>query len=164
MSTKIYEGYRFPASRLNEFMDIIGQEVAKQFVEWCGQFTGGKVELSETLFELLKLLDLASDRPEKSMWDIDTSWNFWIHEDEYVYAIPYGRFRAELPEWVGDFCYWNNTDKPDDVGDATWRFRGKMWEEVCLNNWNSRRLSWEIIKGSSESIGMNALWKETYEG
>ena len=160
MSIKIYEGYRFKTNKLNECMDIVGAEVADQFADWVFQFLP-EGDRTYPLFELFHVMDRASKAPERSMYDPDTSWDFWINDDGYVYAIPYGRFRPDMEKlpWVEDYCYWNNVDLPEGIDEDTFYARGDTWERVCLNTWNDRRLEWKITEGSQNSIGMTRLWE-----
>jgi len=168
MSTKIYEGYRFPVEHLNDFIDHVREhqlaalvekvralmalvpdervreelstweavpddiEKVKQYIRWS--------IVAERLCE-------ASQRPEKSLFAVDSGWNFWLH-GRFVYAIPWGQefeHRAlELP-YVEDFAYWDNTDPPENVSDEEWKRRGEIWEEVCLRRWNDRRLFYTVV-------------------
>ena len=57
----------------------------------------------------------------------------------------------DYPDYVTDYSFWNNTDKPDDVTQASWRRREYTWEEICLydGGWDVTRLYHAIIEPKS---------------
>lgn len=39
-------------------------------------------------------------------------------------------FLGKRNQYVSDFSYWDNVDKPKKVSDADWKWRGKVWNEL----------------------------------
>ena len=39
-----------------------------------------------------------------------------------------------------EYCYWNNTDRPDEVSAKEWRQRKKVWEAVFKNTWSIQEI------------------------
>jgi hypothetical protein len=99
---------------------------------------------------------------------IDASVNVWLYK-KYAYVIFYGEHWLyedfERPEGVEDYCYWNNTDEPDDVTRRQWEARGKTWDQVCLNHWDEGRMVHEIIKADSTNYtGLFEVAKIIFKG
>lgn len=103
----------------------------------------------------------ASISLEKNLYDVDASWNFWIHENT-VYAIPYGRYKHEALEleFVEEYSYWNNTDPPDGISEEEFYERGKVWKKVCLDDWNGLRLSHTVVNFSNPESYADLLAQE----
>ena len=174
MSIKIYDAWRIPRSKINEFtalareatwayllkridgwmatvkdeavQHILDEEHAarmqwfegKEVPEWAK--APDEITTAHRWRLLEKMIVAASTKPERHLLDSDASFNFWIH-GKYAYIIPYGKMvlPAEQPPWTEDYSYWNNTDRPDDVTARQWSARGRMWNRVCLDDWNKGR-------------------------
>lgn len=93
--------------------------------------------------------------------DIDASLNVWLYND-HVYMIAYGECWNHVgnfvPSAAEDYAYWNNTDKPDHVTHQQWRQRGKTWDEVFGDAWDSARLVHKIIEAKDDT-GLHELAK-----
>lgn len=35
---------------------------------------------------------------------------------------------------IEDFCYWNNSDKPEELTDEEWDARGRLWDTVLIDS------------------------------
>jgi hypothetical protein len=90
---------------------------------------------------------------------LDCSVNCWLFKGRF-YVIPYGEpwlyesFVA--PAGAESYEYWNNTDRPDDVPAAAWAVRKRMWDAVCLNDWDGRRLVHTVVD-ASRRVGLDAV-------
>lgn len=159
MSTKIYEAYRFKKGRLNEFMGLIDSELIPQIKDYAYEiYKGIKDEaiekrreernydddfsdefIREELFD--NLIRDACDSVERDLFDLTASFNFWIR-GEYVYTIPYFESwlgEIDYPDWVEDYAYWNNSDRPEYISNEEWNKRRELWEEIN-SNWDKGRL------------------------
>jgi hypothetical protein len=56
----------------------------------------------------------------------------------------YGTVHTERTEWrrtwleqpaIADFSWWDGTDRPDDVGAAEWKGRGRIWRTLVPDAW-----------------------------
>ncbi|NTF17813.1 hypothetical protein G6L37_05320 [Agrobacterium rubi] len=55
-----------------------------------------------------------------------------------IYGIAYTEQHAWRDLWmskpfVEDFAYWDNTDKPDEVSEADWDERGRVWDAILAS-------------------------------
>lgn len=158
MSVKIYYAYRMPTKWFSPFFlqafrthcfDALAKHVRAQ--------AGNKSP--EAVREVLMRAKAASQLPVRSEHDIDCRLNVWFYL-RHAYVVPIGdawvheRFECESP--VEDYAYWNNTDKPDDVTERAWTARGKMWETVCLDDWDRSRLVHTLVDVAKD-IGVTEI-------
>lgn len=172
MSTKIYEAYRFPLANLHRFLLYTRHQVYSQYLDWIrkqlksiGESINNvsddmsKAKLKMEVWNELERRILRDSRNRSGYYNINSLWLMWFDlENEYVYVIPYMRFKhnAQELEFVEDFSFWDNTDPPQGVDEDEWWARGAAWEEVALNNWNSLALRHVILDGisvHSEAMG-----------
>jgi hypothetical protein len=80
--------------------------------------------------------------------DVEFGWNVWINADGFAYVIPWGehwiRKDLKLPKWCEDFCYWNNTDPPDDIPYEEFKKRGEIWDPM-ITNWDAYRMAHPVV-------------------
>jgi hypothetical protein len=138
MSIKIYYGYRFKKKHLHEFTttfrDQHYQHVLHHVRELCARMTAPTAWSDK----IQKTLNLSCEAAEKSvrvpMLDIECGWKlFFPPNSAYVLAYPYGENpvggdRIKHPEWLEDYGYWDNTDRPDSVSAREWLRRKKAWK------------------------------------
>lgn len=170
MSTKIYNAYRFPRKHLDEFILLFNklchQEVKKflqkftpepEFLQKEREKTFAKYPESAQYWSdkdfaaarVFGMAMVASKSPYKEVFDLDCSFNLWMHKG-YCYVIPYvpNTFRINwkrLPKWCKFYGYWDNTDEEEGVSIKEWKQRGKMWEEIALNDWDKTRLTHIVL-------------------
>lgn len=139
MSTKIYYAYRFRPYFLSEFMNII-QDYRKEFfhlvyadvVDWMDEQDwekgrGLRKWLKEEWPKLKNLASIAND----------VTCALWIYDD-YVYVKFFGNYgdlgrldkRLTLSNHIHDFHYQNQTDIPDDIPEAQYDERIKIWDKI----------------------------------
>lgn len=95
-------------------------------------------------------------------FDFDASLNVWV-VGSYAMMIPYTEltiFPDMVPDLAHDFSYCNNTDRPADVSNATWRMRQKRWDHI-LANWNATRLVYTVIDAKNDT-GLEDIAKQAY--
>lgn len=192
MSTKIYQAYRVKRSRLNEFLDIAHSRMfaaaRAQVVLLMRQFdpadmpplpdwvetsknkarAARNIERRRRYDKAIKLCKSAAESHLRNpTCDIECGLNIWL-DARYAYAIPYGEgksanvLRKNLPPWIEDYAYWNNTDEPKDVSWRAWRARGRKWNKLCLGegkqSWNARRLLHVVVDLSPLTGDWDLRW------
>lgn len=168
MSTTIYTAYRIPMDRLNDFKSLVLKHqmpvICEHVYKLVSQVTDGQLALwaqknnktytpsslkakifhkIEYVFED-RLIPAAQDRHRNPSVDIECGWNLYF-DSEYAYVTPWGEpwtlkdFHEKRPDWVRDFCYWNNSDStPEGIeyGDDEWEARSDKWDELLSgHNW-----------------------------
>lgn len=95
-----------------------------------------------------------STRPERSMYDFNVTVAVRQHKGR-IYIVPYADMRMKnvldflkKDDRLEDFCYWNNTDHPEEVPYEEWERRGKIWNDMDnKGGWKNHLLielcSWE---------------------
>lgn len=185
MSTKIYNAVRFPADKLNNFLD------------WSrGRMLRSVKERLESLMEGVKPEALGKCPPHfrkkggKAVWerharmkivmaecrraaqttlrdpifDIECGFNLWLHNG-YFYAIPIAEpwiiksIETRRPRWVEEYHYQNQTDQPRDISDKEWNQRRRNWEKVCLNDHNARRMYHAVVECKTELESFDLEWE-----
>jgi len=119
---------------------------------------------------VMKHCVLASqDTRRDALFCIDFAVNIWL-DKRFAYAIPYGEYwlKADwlksMPEWVKDYAYWNNTDRPDELSAAQWSARRKKWDELTgygNASHNARRLFFDIM--TAKDYVSQALLEEYWQ-
>lgn len=105
-----------------------------------------------------------STSPERCLYDCDASFNFWL-DKRYAYIIPYGRMKLpdELPDWVEDYHYQNQTDRAEGVSSGQWRGRRRKWNKLCLDDWDAKRYH-HTIASFSASYSSSVIVVERHLG
>jgi len=167
MSTKIYDAYRVPIEGLNDFLEATRTNVWNDFLERTKGLVYG---LKESYVEKHKKedrwkgYDFSTEYADLRLrWEIvkqgyreaavvsrkgmyDAGWNVWLHSDGYAYLIYWGKgYKHGALELAEFFGYWDNADPPEGLSYEEFEERGAVWEEVCLNDWNSPRLYHSLI-------------------
>jgi hypothetical protein len=176
VSTKLYTAYRFPLDKLVPFQEWVRpqmMEAVHAYVRSLGRCVTDEAVAAyvesrrpsvmdwvtdrdlERVYRATRALDLIeefrNENGRHAMLTIDCGWSLWPH-GRHWYAIPYGLPMfyedLELPSWVEDFAYWDNTDRPDHLSAREWAYRRKTWDAVCLggrNRWDRLRLTYPVV-------------------
>lgn len=167
MSTKIYQAFRCPASKWPDFIDWARGKLLVEAVKQTEKLmfhvdvppdpppktvrSAAGWRQRQRLKGVIKEAARAAESPYHDPFDLACGLNIWFHKGK-VYAVPIGpevivrALNDDLPDWVEDYCYYNNADPPEDVSARAWRQREKNWEEVCLDiDHNARRLYHEVV-------------------
>lgn len=173
MSTKIYEAYRIPVSRLGEWLehfhngcrDYIIERMCKcevpeeEEVIFRSRRKGGGDKAEWSKEEISKCWGLwrwmvESKGGRVGAFNFDSSFNFWLYNGE-AYIIPYWPcgMRVKVPDWCEGYEYWDNSDHPGNVNYEEWKDRGERWEELALKNWDKGRMSHVAFEGKSDYVG-----------
>lgn len=188
MSIKIYTAWRVPLNRLTEAIPILHDQVYAKVqelyeilyseIDWVKLEDINKERLDKCDPEYREnvLQHLAFD----SIWKVISSardtlyrmpgldlncWiNIWIGPDNYAYLIPGGEpthnLKWEIPDWIEEYGYWNNTDPPDDITQEDWDQRYSDWDAVFKHvdgGWKSKYQLTDIIC-SANSVTDKAIW------
>lgn len=162
MSTKIYEAYRVPVSRLNDALDFWREAYLDYAMSYLHTCVKQKMEQDEfkdkseyvAMCEVVREISKVNDEAGEGFNYIECSVNVWVYKGK-AYMIPYksggwgvsGLGNIELPDFFEDYCYFNNTDKPGHITEREWASRKRTWNKVCLDDWYKapRRLNFEIV-------------------
>jgi len=195
MSTQIYYAYRFKKDKWVEFIDLIHDQMINLVAKIIRK--GMKdIKIDEEKYKadvkkyapknkrkrrrlrrniqfraVMKRCKETSNRLEIDSFDIDCAVNFWIG-NEYVYVIPicprWIMRDLKFPEWVENYCYWNNVDPPDGISGDEWDKRGAVWDEINCgtgkHSHNARRLCHEVINLSHLNHGKWEILKKIFKG
>jgi len=145
VSTKIYEGHRFPKAKLPTFVREVRRAQWKIILQRAREIAAGlkaesleadtwgrRVQATEDLFR-----EIAKDPRRAPYFDIECGWRIFLPETgRWAYTVPWGEFELRndlvLPDYVEDYPYWNNTDPPEGMRDGAgyrrWQRRAKNWE------------------------------------
>jgi hypothetical protein len=139
MSTKIYNGYMTKETDmvklLNDLIEArkIIDEEKKKHVRYIGKTAIEKIKSGNKMFYEFKK-------------DIEEFFNFEFEVtlfpmyDKTLMIIfsgnVYNKATARLVKALKlkDYCYYDNTDRPDRVSDRMWNKRKNDWEKVLLND------------------------------
>lgn len=128
--------------RLNLLMDKLKPEgyyqlLLKQWKDkaWVDKIfeREGKAARFGRLDAILSACKEAAQSPRRDiMFDIECGWFIRI-SNKYAYVIPYGEAythdNLKLQDYVEDYSYWNNTDRPENISPARWGARAKKWND-----------------------------------
>ena len=169
MSTKIYQAWQLPVSKLNHFLGELEKQVIpatmKHFTRMTSTLSTGKVfevveeragkmeitHLSDIPFHWAEAAELlaikASNTLVPSPFIMDSGLNIWIRKGK-AYVIPYlhcqGLRAITVPDYAKNYSYWDNTDKPISVTTRAWNNRGRLWETIT-DDWDKNRLTHDFV-------------------
>jgi len=168
MSTKVYQGIRFPKNRLGEFVDYVRPAQLRRVEEHAREMASKvstKSEAYEDRAKKHRAWKKAVIRHKKDCWhckcgvvmasfreqvenanrnpwlDLGCGFNLWVPSGRFVLGSPWGNSITDVtyPEWVEEYAYWNNTDPLETVSTREWDRREKAWEGVLEHQ--DRKLS-----------------------
>lgn len=151
MSIKFYTANRVKIKDLNDFLEDQTKQVLNQTAVKIHEYMGRlKIDLvvqwleeeemnitSDIFIPWLyqkfteKLLLPAYRSLQPSPFDLSSF--LWIYiEGNYAYILySYPRcVSTTIPDYVQDFSYWNNTDRPERITVAEWGKRRRKWNSV----------------------------------
>ncbi len=122
-----------------------------------------RLDLNIRMGIVMRMARDATYSPFNSFVDLDCGITFRIHK-KHAYGIGHGRFKFldaiknTLP--AINYSYWNNTDKPNNIPMASWRRRGKIWDEVLKEptHFVIKPVSFEI----TDYMTAQRIWDEVY--
>jgi len=180
MSIKIYNGIRFPAARLNDFLEHVYRcEHESMFAHVCEllllrdgiasippQTDAERLAVLEDWDRLSRKLTEGSTKLS-SIWNWESGWNIWI-DSEMVYTWGWGshngtKFDARVGEldFVEDYRYFDNAYRPSGITEREWHKRRDTWERIALADFPLQRLVYltiSFIPGAGHSEGF--IWDQ----
>lgn len=167
MSIKIYEGYRFPLSKLKEglayFKKLQLEQVKGVIVASMALRYRGELSFQEVVEDLSALR---------------CGLNFWVHNHK-VYLIPYGvscfdptrdpnmmyQLLDSVPNWIEEFLYEAQTGfyQNNGITEKQYKLRKKAWEKVCLGDtdgtrWDDFRCNLTTFSGKVDAVATKIWW------
>lgn len=172
MSTKIYNGKRIALDKLEDYMlwfreynysnikllteKLMGCISEDKLNERKDFLLSKNEKLSEytdfdkvTRLMMVFLLYIgASKQHMNSCANVDCFVKIFPYKG-HAYLIPCFNSKEpdEYPSYIGDFAYWNNTDRPDDIALDEWDNRRDVWNDI-LDNEHHRRIVYEVVNAS----------------
>ena len=148
-------------SRVKKLMGAVTDEFARKFVKEKYDVEPGHARYANLVrfARFQKVMDEAKVAANKSERDplfcLDCGVNVWIYQRR-AYLIPHGEAflhakmgsKLEALGWVEEYAYHNSTDDQVCSGQLTlrqWHGRRDVWNRVCLEDWNARRLYHEVV-------------------
>ena len=131
----------------------------EQWSDWWKKHKDDKAVQMNVRAGALIAMGMYENANHEAPFNFDVSINIWIL-NSFAYIIPYhpNRFpsmarlvRAHQGE---EYAYWDNTDMPKGMSEAEWEVRGRVWNGVCLDDWNKRRLQHIVYEGKASNITM----------
>lgn len=173
MSTKIYNGIKFKSRNLTEILSQL-QTIRNILLNICGS---EEYVPQENLIEFInykKLISNIDDNESKLMFGIhrkiqdaiilnDEDVRWLIPFNVTVFVIPFedGNFygglfcdnniaRYYFNDYIEDFHYQDQTDKPDDISDEDWEKRRIIWDKIFESFWTFHEsgFKYEVLNGN----------------
>ena len=172
MSVKMYDAYRFPRGKLDEFIlkfnkvcldevrDLVAEislsektigETRKQLFgqnrKVSASYKDGEIELIWVMAQAMMMSKTGQNFP----FHLDCSFNLWLR-GRYAYVQPFvvnrlhNLLQKRLPKWCEFYGYWDNTDQPEGVSRASWEARKSIWAELALDDWDRTRLTHIVLE------------------
>ena len=167
MSTKMYEAYRIPRSKFDEFIltfnrlcfDAVKEVVLSYNVNRdvakirerlsLKDYSDDDVSLIWTLVQAISMSKQGLNDP----LNIDCSFNVWF-QDRWAYIQPFVvnalDLKARYPKWKwferADYSYWDNSEEPDHVSKKEWAERAKVWNGIAFEDWHRTRLNHVVLE------------------
>jgi hypothetical protein len=158
MSYKVYDAFKFGTTDMDavrSHIDAWKNELAKLHHRWLAALHAdmavamideaatttvsrhrGKVPLETVRKEILdRQEEIVTSRLRDPEVDPEFTVSVFTHETGY-YGIVGTERRAWLDEWlksnfIEDFSYWNNTDRPDGMDADEWERRHAVWKSLA---------------------------------
>jgi hypothetical protein len=198
MSTKIWQAWRLPKTKLNEFLLMTRTATMEKFYGqlddwmWCASkeeakkrreaaaekvkakndgvlpswwYDDDETYLRERWRMVQERIKEASVSPKRMFHDADASLNIWI-DGRYAYVIPYGEvaLHSPWPDWLEDYHYQNQTDRPEEITARQWTARKRAWDRIALDDWNATRLEHSLISFSKREAWQYSFLAEVHLG
>lgn len=181
MSTKIYDGVRFPKVKLDEFVREVRirglNKVYDAALKWVKRIDAKSdnylalqaeqpnwTDLHIRIHLVTQMIKDAAASGQRAPWiDVECGWRIWLPPGRFALAIPWGEqlVSIDLPEWVEEYGYWNNTDSPEGMTARRWRRRKKDWQIACEPWCRNHGLCVEVFKiEPTPSGGTSFGWLE----
>lgn len=154
MSTSIPNGFRFRTTDLGEVMALLDRwrrrvraDAVRMAAEWLaregvdlidGAVASGREVPEQPLVEAGKRWNGLRENLQKRRREPEVDYDFQIGilpHDGALYGILHTEQRAWRKDWFAEdlvepMPYWNGTDGPEDMSEADWDARGRLWDAI----------------------------------
>ena len=121
--------------------EIYFQEYGQDFIDIVNKFFEKESE-QNLIYKYFVHFYLANKASRLSRQACNLDCGYSIYPDKtYSYII--GDFsrsiefdKQDFPDWVVDYFYYNNSDKPEDISRQHWNYRFKKWTYLLNKNYN----------------------------
>ncbi len=162
MSTKIYNGIKFKSNSFYEVLeqlrsikkesvDIGNSKINNNNIEW---FIKGYKLQDKDPFEICDIIKTDINSTTRKDYGLDYNFSVILYPSKD--GNIYGYYFSEIHEYENllklicdDFCYYNNTDQPDNISDDEWIFRCNKWEELIPDDRFDNGFKYQLV-GSND--------------
>jgi hypothetical protein len=186
MSTKVFQGIRFPKNKLDQFVDHVRPAQLRQ-VEKHVRGIAERVGTSGPDYRARARKHRTWKKPEhkhsRDCWhcktgvvmdmlreqtksidrnpylDMGCGFNLWVPKGRFILGSPWGEplvADVKMPEWVEKYGYWDSTDPLESVSTREWKRREKAWEGVLKHQWRKLVLT-SFDSSSAYTVDMSWL-------
>lgn len=154
MSTKIYNAFRFKGELkdLMPFLREVRSDIESHTVNYYKEYKHSDMPDNEW-----DLVELFKERNKSIFFEfnIESSVVVYFHSTgiylHFFFPGHFGNysdrgFFEKWGDWIEDFHYQNQTDKPDDISEGDWRHREEVFDDLFdhYDPPNRVGLIWEI--------------------
>lgn len=141
MSTKIYQAWR---STPSDYPELIRRLTDFAYARAGDHFRKFVAPTLKDVPAGVKRVYLSSVGYERRVECVDCHARVFFNRN-FAYVIAQSDlnlfgFDPGSPFW--DYCYWNNTDKPDDVTRGEWAGRRRVWNALLDRGWEC----WPVVR------------------
>lgn len=173
MSTKIYNGIKFKSNNLNEILSQL-QTIRTKLLDICKSEEYVPQKNLIGFINYKKLISNIDDNESKLMFEInrkiqdaiilndeDVCWLIPFNVTVFVIPFEDGNFygglfcdnniaRYYFDDYIEDFHYQDQTDKPDDISDEDWEKRRIIWDKIFESFWTFPEVGfkYEVLEGN----------------
>lgn len=146
MSTKIYNAWRIPASKIQSFTETMDgkmlHEIAKKMlsgIEGPSSTEPGSEGIKEFQKRVIALMNQNVKESLSGiigMTDYNFSFVLWRVSRRFALVRCFGDrwavevFERRLPKYAEEYHFQNQTDEPEDITRRAWKARERMWDRV----------------------------------
>jgi len=160
MSTKCYNAYRIPASRVAEFVRIMDAKMlnalADRFLSRLNAPSSNEPEDLAVFQQQVRnainrwrIAALSLQRDEDNFTFQFAIWfdGKWALVRAFGESFALGDFEKALPKWAQDYHYQNSSDdRPKGVSKRAWEARRKAWDRVyCTNDGHTNHMKTMLV-------------------
>lgn len=138
MSTKIYNAFRFKGELkdLMPFLKQVRDDIEDHTINYYKEYAGS--DMPENWINLMKLFE-KKNGSYSFEFNIESSVAVYFHGTgiylHFFFPGHFGNYSdgglfEKWGNWIEDFHYQNQTDKPDDVSEENWAHREQVFDDL----------------------------------
>lgn len=135
MSTKVYNAFRCPISKLPAVLARIEKKMLrllKEDVVYAMSLEDGQENAYERIQSVLTKAEKNSTSARRVDRDFSCGVRIYL-KGVHAYMIPWGEHwrSVSVPHEAQDYCYQNSTDEiPGNCTEREWKARGRKWKQL----------------------------------